>query len=65
MSSYWRVYTDAIAKIHIENDVSNTIYIERGVRQGDTISPKTFTTVTVNKEIKETKSPGKRAQYRR
>ena len=37
------IYTDATAKIHIENDVSKTINDERGVRQGDTISPKIFT----------------------
>ena len=38
------IYTDATAKIHIENDVSKTINIERGVRRRDTISPKIFTT---------------------
>ena len=38
------IYTNATAKIHIENDVSKVVNIERGVRQGDTISPKIFTT---------------------
>lgn len=38
------IYTNATARIHIENDVSEIINIERGVRQGDTISPKVFTT---------------------
>lgn len=37
------IYTDATATIHIENDVSKPIQINRGVRQGDTISPKIFT----------------------
>ena len=38
------IYTNAIATIHLDNDVSKPIYINRGVRQGDTISPKIFTT---------------------
>ncbi|XP_072051533.1 uncharacterized protein [Amphiura filiformis] len=37
------IYTDAVATIHLDNDVSNHIHIKRGVRQGDTISPKIFT----------------------
>ena len=37
------IYTNATARIHIENDVSKVINIRRGVRQGDTLSPKIFT----------------------
>ena len=36
-------YTNATANIHIENDVSEPIHINRGVKQGDTKSPKIFT----------------------
>ena len=43
MYKSWRIYTDATAIIHLENDVSKPIHIKRGVRQGDTISPKIFT----------------------
>ena len=38
------IYTNASARIHIDNDVSKEIHIGRGVRQGDTLSPKIFTT---------------------
>jgi len=37
------IYTNATATIYIDNDVSKPIQIKRGVRQGDTISPKIFT----------------------
>ena len=38
------IYEEATARVHIENHVSETIHIARGVRQGDPISPKLFTT---------------------
>ena len=37
------IYTNATAKIHIDKDVSKEVKIQRGVRQGDTISPNIFT----------------------
>ncbi len=37
------IYPNATATIHIDNDVSKPIQINRGVRQGDTISPKKIT----------------------
>ncbi len=37
------IYNSATSRIHIDSDRSNTVYIKRGVRQGDTISPKLFT----------------------
>ena len=36
-------YTDATARVHKDNQVSEKIPILRGVRQGDPISPKLFT----------------------
>ena len=35
--------TNATARIHLDKDVSEIVKIERGVRQGDTLSPKMFT----------------------
>ena len=37
------IYKDASARIHLDNHVSEKFVIERGVRQGDPISPKLFT----------------------
>ena len=36
-------YTGAIARVHMDNQVSEEIPILRGVRQGDPVSPKLFT----------------------
>ena len=37
------IYTDATSRIHLDSDVSEIVKISRGVRQGDTLSPKVFT----------------------
>ncbi|XP_072051693.1 uncharacterized protein [Amphiura filiformis] len=37
------IYTDATSRIHLDIDVSEIVTISRGVRQGDTLSPKIFT----------------------
>ena len=37
------IYTNTVARIHIDNDVSREVKIQRRVRQGDTLSPKIFT----------------------
>ena len=37
------IYTDAAARVHMDNQVSEEILILRGGRQGDPISPKLFT----------------------
>ena len=39
------IYKGATARIHIDNQVSEEFEIQRGVRQGDPISPKLFTMV--------------------
>ncbi|GFN83079.1 endonuclease-reverse transcriptase [Plakobranchus ocellatus] len=39
------IYKGATARIHIDNQISEAFEIQRGVRQGDPISPKLFTTV--------------------
>ena len=44
------IYTDVIATIHIDKDVSEPIHIKRDVRPGDTISSKIFTTA-IEEEI--------------
>ena len=37
------IYRNASAKIHLDNHISDSFNINRGVRQGDPISPKLFT----------------------
>ncbi|GFO41887.1 retrovirus-related pol polyprotein from type-1 retrotransposable element r2 [Plakobranchus ocellatus] len=39
------IYKGATARIHIDNQISDAFEIQRGVRQGDPISPKLFITV--------------------
>ncbi len=51
------IYTDAVARIHIDNDISRTVNIQRGVRQGDTLSPKIFTT-TIEEVFKKSDLDG-------
>ena len=51
------IYTDAIARIHIDNDISREVHIQRGVRQGDTLSPKIFTT-TIEEVFKKAQLNG-------
>ena len=51
------IYTGAIARIHIDTDISREVYIQRGVRQGDTLSPKIFTT-TIEEVFKKAQLNG-------
>ncbi|GFO49213.1 endonuclease-reverse transcriptase [Plakobranchus ocellatus] len=39
------IYKGANARIHIDNQISEAFEIQRGVRQGDPMSPKLFITV--------------------
>ena len=47
------IYTNATATIHLDNNVSKPIHINRGVRQGDTISPKIFTAAMEEEVLKK------------
>ncbi|GFO11537.1 endonuclease-reverse transcriptase [Plakobranchus ocellatus] len=40
-----KIYKGATARIHIDNQISEAFEIQRGVRQGNPISPKLFITV--------------------
>ena len=37
------IYTNTTSRVHLDKDVSQIVRIDRGVRQGDTMSPKMFT----------------------
>ena len=51
------IYTNAVARIHIDNDVSREVKIQRGVRQGITLSPKIFT-ATIEEVFKKSQLKG-------